>query len=99
MGAGDSSPSSSPCDGFETNVAAEIEAVHKGDSHAELYGRIVGWNGSHEGLFRDGTLGASVSNEARDVVLAMLRPRAEDRVEGAEVLNMPWLASSGPGDA
>ena len=77
-----------------TSVAAEIEAVHKGDRQAQLYGRIVSWNGSPESLFGEGTRGENIPVAARDVVLAMLRPIAEERLETREVLRLPWLASA-----
>lgn len=79
-------------------MAAEIEAVHEGDDHAKLYGRIVGWNGSQDALFGAGTLGGGVAAEARDVVMAMLRPLARDRASCGEVLQLPWLASAGGGE-
>ena len=90
-----STGSLSPGDSQETTVAAEIEAVHEGDANAKLYGRIVGWNGSDEALFGAGTLGGDVAEEAREVVMAMLRPAARDRASSGEVLQLPWLASAG----
>ena len=76
-------------------MAAEIEAVHEGDPHAKLYGRIVGWNGSQEALFGAGTLGEGVAEEAREIVMAMLRPLARNRASSGEVLQLPWLTSAG----
>lgn len=78
-------------------TAAEIEAVHRGDVHAQLYGRIAGWGGSCDSLFGQGTRGENVPDPARDVVMGMLRPRPEDRLESGEVLRLPWVASRGQG--
>lgn len=83
----------------EASVAAEIEELHKGDDHAKLYGRIAGWGGSRESLFGVGTRGAGVPDQARDVVVAMLRPRPEDRLESGAVLRLPWVSLRGKGSA
>lgn len=92
--------SSSPCgtDGV-TTAAADIEAIHKGDPHASLYGRIATWRGSPDSLFGEGTLGEAIPDAAQDVVLAMLRPRPEDRRDTREVLRLPWLTLVDPADA
>lgn len=82
-------------DEFDHEKAVEIEAVHEGDPHAGLYGRIVGWKGCREGLFGEGTRGENFPDNAQDVVLAMLRPEAYDRLESRDVLNMAWLALPG----
>lgn len=74
-------------------MAAEIEAIHRGDNHAELYGRIAGWGGSRESLFGPGTRGAGVPDRAVDVVMSMLRPRPGDRLESGAVLKLPWVGN------
>lgn len=81
----------------EASMAAEVEAIHRGDNHAKLYGRIAGWGGSRDSLFGPGTRGAGVPDQARDVVMSMLRPRPEERLESAVVLGLPWVASKKEG--
>lgn len=78
-------------------MAAEVEAIHRGDNFAKLYGRVAGWGGSRESLFGPGTRGAGVPERAVDVVMSMLRPRPEDRLESGAVLKLPWVTSRGQG--
>eukprot|EP00903_Cladosiphon_okamuranus_P017266 g15910.t2 len=95
--AGGSATAAAAASSAGASVAAEVEAIHRGDIHAKLYGRIAGWEGSRESLFGPGTRGAGVPSPAADVVLSMLRPRPEDRLESGEVLRLPWVASRGKG--